>query len=368
VKERGRKFHIGGVVNDKELSRRFSEKVRSVPTISPPLKTIPIPNSTKVLVVFHIPFSEEGPHVPMDEQRRIFWKRTNKGKVHMTYDEIRMAFQRIPYEERKKHSLYLSEILKKISVIGYKTKPDKTRSLQVPSDYKDYLANMSISLFSHGSEQPYPVSWIDIKYLDHLEWALSHLKHQEYLHIHQTWLDLNRLMVEYNQLVTKSISDITEIVRTHMKQDYPGFSEEPQEGHTDRFYLNNIFRLLFENYYFYILGKKSTDFHLQIIPINDSNSFQATFVEHEPMGGGLVGINRIVLIQSPSKEKLDINKLRQTLISICEDIELIKHFCNLNNKDIEIDKTRRQFKNQLNSLIKDIDAGYIMKGTCRLGY
>ena len=80
VKETGSKFSIEGVVNDKELTRKFSEKVRAIPTISPPSKIIPIPNKKEVLSVFHIPFSEESPHIPKDEQRRIFWKRTNRGK------------------------------------------------------------------------------------------------------------------------------------------------------------------------------------------------------------------------------------------------------------------------------------------------
>jgi hypothetical protein len=125
---------------------------------------------------------------------------------------------------------------------------------------------------------------------------------------------------------------------------------------------------LFENYYYYILGNKRTDFELHIIPGNDSDNFQTAFIEREPIGGGLYSITRIPLIQSPSKEKLDVNKLRRTLISICDDTELINLFCNLNNKNIEIDKIGDQFRKHLESLIKDIDAGYIMKGSCLLGY
>jgi Putative DNA-binding domain len=369
IGEIGSRFHIEGIKSDKELSHKFGQKIRAVSTINPPLpKIISIPSKPEILAVFHIPFSEEGPHIPIDEDKRIFWKRTNKGKEHMTYDEIKMAFQRIPFEERKKHSAYFNEILRKLSVISYSTKPNKTLFLEVPTDYNDYIRNMATIMFSAGSEKPYPVRWTDIKYLDHLEWVLSHLKHQEYNHIHQTWLDLNRLIAEYNEHVLKSIPAITEIIAKHIIQDYPSFSQEPSQGNNDVFFLNRIFRLIFENYYYYILGDKSRDFELQINPLIESDNFQIVLIEREPSGSGVVGINKIPLIASPRKEKLDVNKLRQTLISICEDKELVNHFCNLNNRITEIDKVKQQFSYQSSSLIKNIDAGYIMKGSCLLGY
>jgi hypothetical protein len=115
----GSRFNIEGIKDDKELSHKFGQRIRAIPTINPPLpKIISIPKKPEILAVFHIPFSEEGPHIPIDEDKRIFWKRTNKGKDYMTYDEIKMAFQRIPHEERKQHSSYLNEILKKLSVIS----------------------------------------------------------------------------------------------------------------------------------------------------------------------------------------------------------------------------------------------------------
>ena len=285
----------------------------------------------------------------------------------MSDDEIKMAFQRIPFEERKQHFSYLNEILRKLSVINHSTKPDKSKFLEVPRDYEEYIKSMTTIMFSAGSERPYTVTWSDVKYLDHLEWVLSHLNHHDYAHILQTWLNLNSVIAEYNQMVTKSISKITQIIRTHMNRDYPGFSEEPNTD-ADGFYLSNIFRVLFENYHYYIIGSKRTDFDLEIVTWNNSNSFQANLVERQSLGGGAYGINRIAFIESTSKEKLDINKLKLTLISICEDQELVKQFCILNDKIAEIDNIRLQFRNQLKSLIKDIEAGAIMKGTCILGY
>jgi hypothetical protein len=52
----------------------------------------------------------------------------------MTYDDIKMAFQRIPWDELKNHSLFLNEIFKKLSAIDCRTKHDKTLSFEVPDN------------------------------------------------------------------------------------------------------------------------------------------------------------------------------------------------------------------------------------------
>ena len=60
----------------------------------------------------------------------------------MSDDEIKMAFQRIPFEERKQHFSHLNEILRKLSVINHSTKPDKSKFLEVPRDYEEYIKSM----------------------------------------------------------------------------------------------------------------------------------------------------------------------------------------------------------------------------------
>jgi hypothetical protein len=91
---------IEGIQDDKELAHKFGQKIRarSIPTIDFELpKIIPIPNSGKVLAVFHVPLSSERTHMSLCQDQG-FWKRTNKGNDVMTYDEIRMSFHN--YEER----------------------------------------------------------------------------------------------------------------------------------------------------------------------------------------------------------------------------------------------------------------------------
>jgi hypothetical protein len=116
-----------------------------------------------------------------------------------------MASHDIPFEERKQHSLYLNDIFKKLSAIDYTTKYDnKTLSLQVPENYQDYYASI---LLMFGSGRP-AVRWMDIKYLQHLDNALSHLMHPEYVEKYQLWLDLKERLSEYNELVPHTTSTL----------------------------------------------------------------------------------------------------------------------------------------------------------------
>ena len=113
------------ISNDKEISNIFGQKIHAVPEIyfDQP-KIIFIPNSNKVLAIFHIPPSPRKPHIPSAMQERRFWKRTNAGNDFMEYDEIRRAFQTTP-----------QEMLNQIIVEQYKHN----------KRYKSYLCNVIIN-------------------------------------------------------------------------------------------------------------------------------------------------------------------------------------------------------------------------------
>jgi len=117
VSENHNRFKIEGITNDKELPHMFGQKIHADPTIQFDLpKIIEVPNSDKVLAIFHIPISSERPHIPSTTDKRIFWKRTNKGKDYMTYQEIRMSFQN--YEERReKIKLLYNELLTNVELL-----------------------------------------------------------------------------------------------------------------------------------------------------------------------------------------------------------------------------------------------------------
>ena len=123
IKEHRRQFSIEGIESDKELSNKFGQKIQAIPSIDfDQPKIIPIPNSNRVLPVFHIPLSPKKPHVPSVREERRFWKRTNTGNELMEYDEIRRAFQTTPqeklnkiiqeqYEINKKNKSYLCNVI-----------------------------------------------------------------------------------------------------------------------------------------------------------------------------------------------------------------------------------------------------------------
>jgi hypothetical protein len=375
VKEKGSRFCVEGIDNDKELSHKFGQKLRAIPTINPSLpKIISIPNSPKVLAVFHIPFSEEGPHVPRDEQRMIFWKRTNKGKEYMSYEEIRMAFQRVPFEERKKHSLYLNEIFKKLSVISYATEHiNKTLSFQVPNNYQNYWANVFLGSFIKKREELPSYYWIDIKDLDHLENTLSHLEHYEYADKFQLWLDLNRLVSEYNQIVKDAGHTLVRAIRKHMSQAFPSFTEGINESQQFQFpyiyYIRNIFEFIFEGRSYLIVEGNRPEFDkLELTSNSETNNFEIAFKESHYLGDGLRGINKRTFVQASSKDKLQVSRMSRTLNSICDESDVKKSFSNLEEKIKEIDDVRSKFRKQLEPLTKDIDAGYVIKGSCSFGY
>lgn len=93
INEIGKYFSIYGIENNKELQHEFGQKTRVDPQIfySSP-KIIKIPGSSKIIAIFHIPLSPMRPHLLLDTNKRIFWKRTNRGNEQMTYEEIRMSF------------------------------------------------------------------------------------------------------------------------------------------------------------------------------------------------------------------------------------------------------------------------------------
>lgn len=111
IRDRSGHFLVEGVARDSEIAKKFADKLHAVPSIefSSPL-VVSVPESAKVLYVFHVPQSGLRPHVPQAPDQRLFWKRTPGGCEIMSYDEIQEQFLR--YEERRdKLKLLFIEVL-----------------------------------------------------------------------------------------------------------------------------------------------------------------------------------------------------------------------------------------------------------------
>jgi len=105
------KWEICGIDYSLELSHKFGQKLKANPTINYNLpRIIKIPNSDKVIAVFEISKSINGPHIPdISPEKRVFLKRTNKGNDYMSYEEIKYAFSNY-YEKINKLKLLQIEI------------------------------------------------------------------------------------------------------------------------------------------------------------------------------------------------------------------------------------------------------------------
>ena len=100
VKDCSGHFLVEGIGPDGEIAKKFSDNIHAAPSISfSSPRDINVPQTSKAIYIFHIPLSPERPHMPRENDKGIFWKRTPGGCEPMSYDEIREQFLR--YEERR---------------------------------------------------------------------------------------------------------------------------------------------------------------------------------------------------------------------------------------------------------------------------
>ncbi len=104
------KFKVEGIDPDRELYGNFIRKVRAEPGIDiPPPAVIDIPGSERKLYVIEVPQSARRPHLPVEADKRYFYKRHGSDCVQMTLEEIRFLMN--SYEEkREKLTLLLIEL------------------------------------------------------------------------------------------------------------------------------------------------------------------------------------------------------------------------------------------------------------------
>jgi Putative DNA-binding domain len=120
VSERdGHRFTIEGIHADKELYGKFVDKIRCAPSIAIEMPIqIRIPNTTKSVYVFEVRRSLRGPHLPIPNDERLFWKREGSACKQMSLEEIR--HQILNYEEkREKLQLFLIDLHNKLASVNH---------------------------------------------------------------------------------------------------------------------------------------------------------------------------------------------------------------------------------------------------------
>lgn len=186
--------------------------------------------------------------------------------------------------------------------------------------------------------------------LPHMKIGLKHLQHSEYREIYDLWKKLENERREYNELTNTIKQTISSKVVSVMRDKFPEFVEYDGYGTKKSYRSKNVADTL---YYFSIeryRKAKMPEFRIEISQFGN-DVFQI--------------MNSGTLMQSPNKDDLNIDELRETLVSICTELNLEARFNDLYYKHLAVADTMTQFSEILKEkIVNMIDAGTIIKGKC----
>ena len=257
-------------------------------------------------------------------------------------------------EEIRQHTDYLKEIYRRLIGISIHYTSRCTIYLEIPDDYIQYR-NRIIYLQMHEADA---TTYQDIRKVKHFDWAIAHMKHDEYSHIYEDWIKINSLIDQYNKFATSLINLIEKKVRTTMKSVYPSFTElkeNEQWQNSNKYSVRNI-----AGYFFQLLSSLEDDSKPDFTELN------VALTENQ----GLYAITKTgPLIMSQNREAIESKKLIRMLSSLYEQSTTRQRFKDLNRMNKEIyELSRRQFSKKLEALVDDLDGGDTIKGYCKLGY
>jgi hypothetical protein len=255
-------------------------------------------------------------------------------------------------EELHHHTEYVTKIYERLTGLRYYRRYDFIL-LEVPDDYNQYKQGLYIFPNSDVDRTRYS----DIKYLKHKDWALSHLSHDEYRQINQSWLEIINLVNQYDKGVLEFLDSLRKQLKQMMKSSYRNFSvvsnneQWPPNGYS----IENISRLLYSDSRRAFIDDKAPTFEkLRGINQRVNNSFMI-----EGMG---------ILIQSQKRDDLSPDKLIMILDKLHKKSKIVQHLSDQNKITNKIDEMCRQFSKQLELLIDDLKGGETIKGFCKLGF
>jgi hypothetical protein len=142
-------------------------------------------------------------------------------------------------EELHRHTEYLTGIYEKLTGLRHYWRYEFI-SLEVPHDYNLYKQRLLLL----NNPEADPTIYGDIKYLKHLDWAISHLTSNEYRNTHKLWIEINELVTRYNKGVLEFYDLLEEQLRQKMKSSYTNFIDvkEAENWPPEGYSINNISR------------------------------------------------------------------------------------------------------------------------------
>jgi hypothetical protein len=256
-------------------------------------------------------------------------------------------------EELHRHTEYLTGIYERLTGLRHYWRYEFI-SLEVPHDYNLYKQRLLLL----NNPEADPTIYGDIKYLKHLDWAISHLTSNEYRKTRQLWIEINELVTRYNKGILEFYDLLEERLRQKMKSSYTNFidANEAENWPPEGYSINNISRFFYLDSKRAIIDDKPPAFGKLRNTIRQSGE-DAYIIEG--MGA---------LIQSRKRDNLNPDKLIMILDQLYKESDTLKHFNDQSNITNKIYELCRLFSKQLEELIDDFKGGETIKGLCKLGF
>jgi hypothetical protein len=256
-------------------------------------------------------------------------------------------------EELHSHTEYLTKIYERLTGIRYYTRYEFI-FLEVPDDYNQYKQGLFYSTAPNVDRSRYN----DIKYLKHLDWALSHLTQDEYRQINQSWSEINSLVDQFNYGILMFRNPLREQIKQIMRSSYRNFVavKDEERWSSNGYSIGNISDFLYSR------SRRAI--------INDTTpEFEELRNYISQPGKGIFRIEGAgTLIQSQKQDNLNPDKLKNILVRIHRESRIVKHLNKQRKISNKINDKFRQFSKQLEHLIDDFKGGETIKGFCKLGF
>jgi hypothetical protein len=255
-------------------------------------------------------------------------------------------------EELHHHTEYLTKIYERLTGIRY-YRQHEFIFLEVPDDYDQYKQGLYIFPKTDTDRTRYS----DIKYLKHLDWVLSHLSHDEYRQINQSWLEINSLVFQYNKGVLEFCYSLRKQLKQRMKSSYKNFVDvnEDEKWPPNGYSVKNISKFLYRN-----SSQTMTDTTPKFETLRD-------YITQRSDGSYIIeGMG--TLIQSQKQDDLNLDKLIMILYKLHRKSKFVEHLGEQRKIIDKFHEIRRQFSKQLELLIDDLKGGDTIKGFCKLGF
>lgn len=260
----------------------------------------------------------------------------------------------------KKHTENLIDVFKLVSQVTFRKKKENL-VLMLPTEYEEPYSNSTIikAMERITTETDRSLTSIDgIKF--HKEYkffgfAMEHLKHKKYKDIYQHWENAERLIKEYNES-SKFMGQLQQKIRDSISETFPEFEEQEGFSFPEHFFkIRTVTDYIM--YKIWHIKEDTTDSILNDLITDRLNHEQSCICEKGS------GINSH--LGSIDKEKLDLKRYKEMLMSIMTDKKIRESLDTDFKKKHEISEEHDKFETKLKNLILKLEDVATIEGKCQ---